>query len=48
MPEEEGFDMNTITYDMIEELFPFSVQLQVVECINEVISPSYKAAKGKS
>ena len=48
VPEEEGFDMNTITYDMIEELFPFSVQLQVVECINEVISPSYKAAKGKS
>ena len=48
VPEEEGFDMNTITYEMIEELFPFSIQLQVIECINEVISPSYKATKGKS
>ena len=47
VPEEEGFDMTTITYDMIEELFPFSVQLQILESINEVISPSYKATKGK-
>ena len=47
VPEEEGFDMNTITYDMIEELFPFSVQLQILESINEVISPSYKVTKGK-
>jgi len=46
VPEEE-FDMNSITYDMIEELFPFSIQLQVIECINEVISPAYKATKGK-
>lgn len=48
VPEEEGFDMNTITYDMIEELFPFAIQLQILENINEVISPSYKATKGKS
>jgi len=47
VPEEEGFDMNTITYEMIDELFPFSIQLQVLENINEVISPSYKATKGK-
>ena len=47
VPEEEGFDMTTITYDMIEELFPFSVQLQILESINEVISPSYKVTKGK-
>lgn len=48
VPEEKDFDMNTITYEMIEELFPFSVQLQVIEEINEVISPTYKASKGKS
>jgi hypothetical protein len=47
VPEEEGFDMTSITYDMIEELFPFSIQLQILESINEVISPSYKATKGK-
>jgi len=48
MPEEEGFDMSTITYDMIEELFPFSIQIQLIEEISLVISPSYKTTKGKS
>ena len=47
VPEEDGFDMNTITYEMIEELFPFPVQIQVIEEINNVISPTYKATKGK-
>lgn len=47
VPEEEGFDMATVTYDMVEELFPFSVQLELVELIGEVISPSYKDTKGK-
>lgn len=47
VPEEEGFDMGTITYDMVEELFPFSVQLELVELIGETISPSYKDTKGK-
>ena len=48
MPEEEGFDMSTITYDMVEELFPFSVQIQLIEEISLVISPSYKTVRGKS
>ena len=47
MPEEEGFDMSTITYDMVEELFPFSVQIQLIEEISLVISPSYKTVRGK-
>ena len=47
VPEEKGFDMSTITYEMIEELFPFPVQIQVIEAINEVIAPTYKNAKGK-
>jgi len=47
VPEEEGFDMATVTYDMVEELFPFSVQLELVELIGETIAPSYKESKGK-
>lgn len=47
VPEEQGFDMNTITYEMIEELFPFSIQLELIEKISEVISPGYKEARGK-
>lgn len=47
VPEEEGFDMATITYDMVEELFPFSVQLELVELIGETVSPNYKDTKGK-
>ena len=47
VPEEQGFDMSTITYEMIEELFPFPVQLQIMEEINSVISPNYKESKGK-
>ena len=47
VPEEKDFDMSTITYDMVEELFPFSVQLELIESIGEVISPSYKDTKGK-
>lgn len=47
VPEEEGFDMSTVTYEMVEELFPFSVQLELVELIGETVSPSYKDTKGK-
>lgn len=47
VPEEKEFDMSTITYEMVDELFPFSVQLELVEEIGNVISPSYKAIKGK-
>lgn len=47
VPEEKGFDMETITYEMVEELFPFPVQVQVIEKIGEVISPSYAETKGK-
>ena len=47
VPEEEGFDMTTIDYSMIDELFPLSIQLQVVKEIANVVSPSYKDARGK-
>ena len=47
VPEEVGFDMNTITYEMIDELFPFAIQMQLLELIGETVSPSYNATKGK-
>lgn len=47
VPEEKDFDMSTITYEMVEELFPFSVQLELLERIGDVISPSYVTTKGK-
>jgi ribosomal protein S17E len=47
VPEEKDFDMNTITYDMVEELFPFSVQLELIDLISNTIAPNYKDQKGK-
>lgn len=47
VPEEETFDMSTVTYDMVEELFPFSVQLELIELISNTIAPNYKDQKGK-
>jgi len=47
VPEEKDFDMATITYEMVDELFPFSVQLELLERIGDVISPSYSTTKGK-
>lgn len=47
VPEEKGFDMSTITYEMIDEIFPFSIQMELVEKIAETISPNYTATKGK-
>ncbi len=47
VPEQDGFDMQTITYPMIEELFPFPIQMQVIEEISNVISLNYEGGKGK-
>lgn len=47
VPEEKGFDMDTITYEMIEELFPFSIQMEIIEKISDSISPNYKDSRGK-
>jgi len=47
VPEQTDFDMNTITYSMIEDLFPFAIQLEVIEGITNTISPNYKSTKGK-
>lgn len=47
VPEEEGFDMSTITYDMVQEAFPFAIQLDLMELISKTISPDYKEHRGK-
>jgi hypothetical protein len=47
VPEEKGFDMDTITYEMIEELFPFAVQIQIIDAIGETIAPDYSTNRGK-
>jgi 6-pyruvoyl-tetrahydropterin synthase len=47
VPEEKEFDMETITYEMIDELFPFAVQMQIIDRISQTISPSYTESKGK-
>lgn len=47
VPEEEAFDMSTITYDMVDELFPFAIQIQLMELIGETVSPNYNTTKGK-
>jgi hypothetical protein len=46
VPELEGASLDNLTYTDIEEEFPISVQMQIVEKIGEVISPTYKEARG--
>lgn len=47
VPEQEGFDMGTITYKDIDELFPLPIQMAVVEEISKAISFDYEKTKGK-
>ena len=47
VPEEQGFDMSTVTYEMVDELFPFAIQMQMMELIGETVSPNYNTTKGK-
>lgn len=46
VPELEGASLENLTYADIEEEFPISVQMQIVEKIGEVISPTYREARG--
>ena len=43
----EGQDVNTLTYADIEADIPLSIQLKIVDKINEVISPDYDDIKSK-
>lgn len=42
VPADEGFDMAQVSYADIEAEWPFSVQMDLVKKINEVISPGYE------
>lgn len=48
VPEQDNFDMQQITYEEIDELFPLPVQIEIMEQISEVVSPGYKDTRGKS
>jgi hypothetical protein len=42
----EGVSFEDLTYADIQEEFPISVQMQIVEKIGEAISPTYREARG--
>jgi hypothetical protein len=46
VPEMEGASLEDLTYADIQDEFPISVQMQIVEKIGEVISPTYREARG--
>jgi len=46
VPEMEGISLEDLTYADIEEEFPIAVQMVIVEKIGEVISPTYREARG--
>jgi hypothetical protein len=48
VPEESSFDMDTLTYQDIDDFMPFPVQMEMIEAISNTVSPSYKGNKGKS
>lgn len=45
-PENPANTLDDITYAEIEQEWPLSVQLALVEKINEVVSPGYKETRG--
>jgi len=47
IPENKEFDMSQVQYSDIEELFPFAIQLELIEQIGNCISSNYQATKGK-
>lgn len=46
VPELEGATLDDLTYADIQEEFPIAVQMLIVEKIGEVISPTYREARG--
>jgi hypothetical protein len=46
VPELEGASLDDLSYEDIQDEFPISVQMMIVEKIGEVISPTYREARG--
>ena len=47
LPKEAEFDMSQVTYPDIDEIFPFKVQLEMVDEIASLIAPTYGETKKK-
>lgn len=47
LPKEAEFDMSQVTYQDIDEIFPFSVQLEMMDEIATLIAPTYGETKKK-
>jgi len=45
VPEMDGENMENLTYEEIENEFPFSIQIELSKKITEVISPGYEEAR---
>ncbi len=45
VPSDESFDMSTISYQDINAEWPFSVQMELMKKIIEVISPGYEETR---
>ena len=45
VPVQEGTDMSETTYEEINAEFPFSIQLELMKKIIEVISPNYEETR---
>jgi hypothetical protein len=45
LPEMEGINMEELTYQEINDEFPFPVQLELMKKIAEVISPGYEETR---
>ena len=45
VPEMEGANMEELTYEEINNEFPFAVQLELMKKITEVISPGYEETR---
>jgi hypothetical protein len=46
VPELEGASLDDLSYQDIQDEFPISIQMMIVEKIGEVISPTYREARG--
>ena len=44
---ENGESLENLTYQDVEEEFPLAIQLELVDAINEAISPNYENTRGK-
>jgi hypothetical protein len=45
VPVQKDFDMSQITYKEIDAEFPFSIQMDLMKKIIEVVSPNYEETR---